>query len=342
MPIISALMSVYNGAEFVAETIESILAQTYTDFELIIVNDGSTDQTRQVIENFNDDRIRLFNFEHNQGIGPALTWGLSKVRGKYIAKVDSDDISLPTRFEEELKYLQENPEIDLVGSFMEYFPHNEEVRMSQRYHYCKEVIEKELNSVVSWQEMREKLFWFCAINHPNMMGKTEVIKKIGYLDVPVGTDYHLFYNLNKLGHKMANIPKVLVKMRVINSSITATKKDKFFRDVLYRIKREEIRNLFIGNKLNYIWGSGVMGQQLLTALTNDGLFETVNGFIDSDPTKDRQIVMNKAIYSPEILKEITEDQKGKVIIASQPGKFEIAAYLENMGYKHLEDYLVYY
>ena len=81
MPVISALMSVYNGAEFIAETIESILAQTYTDFELIIVNDGSIDQTRQVIENFNDDRIRLFNFEQNQGIGPALTLGLSKVRG---------------------------------------------------------------------------------------------------------------------------------------------------------------------------------------------------------------------------------------------------------------------
>jgi len=342
MPVISALMSVYNGAEFIAATIESILAQTYTDFELIIVNDGSIDQTRQVIENFNDDRIRLFNFEQNQGIGPALTLGLSKVRGEYIAKVDSDDISLPTRFEEEIKYLQENPEIDLVGSFMEYFPHNEEVRMSQRYHYCKEVIEKELNSVVSWLEMREKLYWFCAINHPNMMGKTEVIKKVGYLDVPVGTDYHLFYNLNKLGHKMANIPKVLVKMRVIDSSITATKKDKFFKDVLYRIKKEEIRNLFTGKELNFIWGSGIMGQQLLTALTNDGLLETVHGFIDSDLTKTGKIVMDKTIYSPKILEETKEGQKAKVIIASQPGKLEIAARLENMGYKHLEDYLVYY
>ena len=342
MPEISALMSVYNGEEYVAETIESILAQTYADFEFIIVNDGSTDGTKEIIESFKDRRIKLFNLKKNQGIGLALNFGLSKVKGRFIAKVDADDISLPTRFEEEREYLLQNPEIDLVGSFMEYFPHNDEVKTSQRYKYYKNVIEKELNSVVTWQDMRKKLYWFCALNHPNMMGKTEVIKKVGYIDASVGEDYHLFYNLNKLGHKMANIPKVLVKMRVTAGSSTAINKNQFFRDVLYRIKREEIRNLFIGNKLNYIWGSGVMGQELLYALTNDGLFKKITGFIDSDPSKTGKIVMDKTIYSPKILEELKEGQKGKVIIASQPGKYEIAAYLENMDYKHLEDYLVYY
>ena len=101
MPEITALMSVYNGEEFIAETIESILNQTYPDFEFVIVNDGSTDRTKEIIESFKDDRIKLFNLDGNRGVGPALNYGLSKVKNKYVVKVDADDISVPTRFEEQ-------------------------------------------------------------------------------------------------------------------------------------------------------------------------------------------------------------------------------------------------
>ena len=225
---------------------------------------------------------------------------------------------------------------------MEYFPHNEEVEIDHRYKYFKNVIEKELNSVVTWQEMKKKLFWFCALNHPNMMGKTEVVKKVGYINTPIGEDYYLFYNLNKLGYKMANIPKILVKMRVTNNSLTARKKDKFFKEVLYRIKREEIRNLLCKTHANYIWGSGSMGQDLLFALTQDRIDNLIQGFIDSDQSKQGNKVLDKVIYSPQILDKDQNGVKAKVIVASQPGKFEIVDYLEKNGYKHLDDYLVYY
>ena len=83
MPEITALMSVYNGEEFVAETIESVLTQTYSNFEFIIVNDGSTDSTRKSLKALVTKGIRLFNLTRNQGVGPALQFGLSKVQGVY-------------------------------------------------------------------------------------------------------------------------------------------------------------------------------------------------------------------------------------------------------------------
>lgn len=97
IPEISVLMSVYNGEKYIQEAIDSILNQTYSDFELIIINDGSTDQTREIIESYQDERIKLFNFKKNKGVGAVLKFGLTQVNGRYIAKADADDINHPER-----------------------------------------------------------------------------------------------------------------------------------------------------------------------------------------------------------------------------------------------------
>jgi len=339
---LTALMSVYNGEEFVAEAIESILAQTYSDFEFVIVNDGSTDKTREIIERFRDSRIKLFNLEQNRGVGRALSFGLSKIQSKYLVKVDADDISLPTRFAEQKEYLDTHPEISVVGSFVEFFPHNESVKNSARFQTFQTVINKEINSLVDWKDISARMYWYCAMTHPTMMGRTDVLKKVGYEDFPMGTDYNLFYKLNKLGFKMANIPKVLVKMRVSDTSITATKNEIFFRESVYRIKKEEITRLLNNSEDVYIWGAGSMGQNLFYALNINGFGLKVKGFIDSDQSKQGKKILDKEIYSPQILGQVCPEGKAKVIVASQPGKFAIVSYLEGLGYKHLEDYLVYY
>lgn len=340
MAELSALMSVYNGAEFVAEAIESILAQTYSDFEFIIVDDGSTDATREIIESFKDRRIRLFTLAQNQGVGPALNYGLSRVQSKYVVKVDADDISVPTRFEEQKKFLDNNPEISIVGSFLEFFPHSEKVANSARYQSYKTLFEKEINSLTTWEEIREKMYWFCAISHPSFMGRTTVTKIVGYEDFPMGTDYNLFYKLNKLGYKMANLPRVLVKMRMSEGSITAKNLERFFVESVYRIKRDEIEYLLANSDELYVWGAGYMGQKALDALIKNGNSRKVKGFIDSDPAKHDKIINGWQVFSPDVAKY--GKGRASVIVASQPGKFEIVERLEKYGYKHLENYLVYY
>ena len=98
-PLVSVIMPVYNGEQFLSESIESVLNQQLTNFELIIVNDGSSDGTQEIIGSFIDSRIVLINFGKNLGISNALNAGIARARGQFIARMDSDDICLPSRFQ---------------------------------------------------------------------------------------------------------------------------------------------------------------------------------------------------------------------------------------------------
>lgn len=118
-PEITVLMSVYNGERFLMEAIESILNQTYRDFEFLIINDGSTDSSREIILSYNDPRIRLIDNEQNMGLTRSLNKGLRLARGNYIARMDADDISMPERLERQLGFMERNPDIGLLGSWIE-------------------------------------------------------------------------------------------------------------------------------------------------------------------------------------------------------------------------------
>ncbi|MCX5904811.1 MAG: glycosyltransferase [Proteobacteria bacterium] len=114
-PTVSVLMSVYNGEQFLGEAVESILDQTYRDFEFIVVNDGSTDGTGKILEAYHDKRIVLIHQRH-AGLTKALNQGLSMARGAYIARMDADDISLPERLEKQIAFLEDSPAVGLISS----------------------------------------------------------------------------------------------------------------------------------------------------------------------------------------------------------------------------------
>ncbi len=109
-PKITVLMSVYNGEKYLRNAVGSILNQTITDFEFIIINDGSTDGSREILESYNDDRIVLIN-QNNTGLTKALNKGLSLARGEYVARIDADDSANPARLEKQLIFLRNNQEI---------------------------------------------------------------------------------------------------------------------------------------------------------------------------------------------------------------------------------------
>jgi len=115
-PLVSVVMPVYNAAAYVAQAVKSILNQTYTHFELIIVDDGSTDSSCQIIEQFTDKRIKFIRFEQNQGIVAALNKGLALAQGKYIARMDADDISFEHRFDLQVKFLEAHDDVGVLGT----------------------------------------------------------------------------------------------------------------------------------------------------------------------------------------------------------------------------------
>ena len=117
-PRISVILPAYNSEKYIAEAIESILNQSYKDFELIILNDGSTDKTPEIIQKYadTDKRITFVNNTENRGLIAVLNQGLDMARGEYIARMDSDDISLPERFDKQVKYLDNNPDVGVLGT----------------------------------------------------------------------------------------------------------------------------------------------------------------------------------------------------------------------------------
>ena len=203
MPTISVLMPVYNGEKYVKETIDSVLNQTYTDFEFIIVNDGSTDKTREIIEGYTDQRIKLYNLDKNRGVGFASNFAVNKAQGKYIARVDSDDIYHPDRLLLQKKFLDDNPDIALVKTFVEYFG-DEDVKETERYNTIKTISERDKNNCVTPEDISRELFWCCCIPHTTIMVRTEVMKKFGYEDLRCCEDYNLFYKMNIEGYKMVH------------------------------------------------------------------------------------------------------------------------------------------
>ncbi|HKQ33129.1 MAG TPA: glycosyltransferase family A protein, partial [Thermodesulfobacteriota bacterium] len=116
-PKVTVLMTVYNGEKFLNEAIDGILNQTFRDFEFLIINDGSTDGSREIIKSYKDPRINLVDNESNIGLTASLNRGLSLAGGEYIARQDADDISLPERLEKQISILERNPDIALLGSW---------------------------------------------------------------------------------------------------------------------------------------------------------------------------------------------------------------------------------
>lgn len=121
IPLVTVLMAVYNGEAYLGEAIESILNQTLSNFEFIIIDDASTDNSRILAKSYDDPRIRVLSNSHNLRLGESLNRGMKIARGKYIARMDADDISLPQRLEKQVSFMESHPEIGVSGSWLECF-----------------------------------------------------------------------------------------------------------------------------------------------------------------------------------------------------------------------------
>lgn len=194
-PQISIIMPAYNAEKYVAEAINSILAQTFTDFEFIIINDASADSTKNIIESFQDPRIKLINNEQNQGVAKSLNIGISAAKGKYIARMDADDISLPQRFQTQFDFMEQNPDIDICGSWAKTFGAEE----------------KSIKFPEKHVDIKDSSFFSCAMVHPTVMFKKDLNLQY-FSDFTRAEDYDLW--CRKIDSwKFANISKVLLFYR---------------------------------------------------------------------------------------------------------------------------------
>ncbi len=206
-PKVSVLMPVYNGELYLREAIDSILNQTFTDFELIAIDDGSTDGSVAVIKTYTDPRIRLIANPVNQGLGCILNQGNELARAEYIARMDCDDISLPTRLEKQVRYLDRHPDVAIVGAQAIYIGTNGEITDNQ--HMILRPLEQ---SSIRWTSSYENPFY-----HPLVMYRKQILwVKLGGYDptVSIAEDYEMWLRLLDRNYQGANLAEVLLKYRI--------------------------------------------------------------------------------------------------------------------------------
>lgn len=206
-PLISVVLSVYNGERYLRQSIESILNQSFTDFEFIIIDDGSTDSSKKIITSYDDSRIRFISHE-NRGLVAALNEGIGVARGRYIARQDDDDVSLRHRFKTQVALLESNKELVVVGSSIIVI--NEQGERTAEHRILLED-----------RELRDELLIRSPFAHGSIMVKTEAIKRAGLYreEYWPAEDYDLWVRIAAQG-KLANVDEPLYKYRVNNEGIS--------------------------------------------------------------------------------------------------------------------------
>lgn len=204
IPRVSVVMPTRNAGPFLRPAIEGILNQSFRDFELIVINDGSTDNTPEILGGFNDDRLIVLTNERNLGIAASTNLGLAASRGEYVALQDSDDLSLPHRFQTQVEFLNAHPEIALIGPAMATLIDENGRALEDFYHPAEEI------------DLRWKMLWTSPIHHTGVMARRKAILDVGGYSVDpffkYGSDYE-FLSRVAMRYRVANLTSPLVLWR---------------------------------------------------------------------------------------------------------------------------------
>ena len=201
-PMVSVIMPVYNAQAFLRTAIDSILNQTFTDFEFIIFDDGSIDDSLKIIQSYEDPRIRIVSGRGNRKLVPPLNDAIRMAKGKYLARMDSDDISLPNRLEKQVVFMENHPDVDVCGTFFRTI--GGRVDVSKTY-------------PVFDSDIKLSMLFFCSLAHPSVvMRRSTMIKKDFFYDEQFlyAEDYDLWSRMTLAGCIFHNIPEVLLRYRI--------------------------------------------------------------------------------------------------------------------------------
>jgi len=242
-PLISVLMPCYNAMPFLPMALDSIVNQTYKNLEIICINDGSTDETPQILEEYarKDSRIIVVHNAKNIKLIKTLNKGVGMVNGQYIARMDADDICVENRIEIQLQFMLEHPEIDVLSTGNIIIDED------------GNIIKKSTPIAITSMGTFFSSFLFVPIGHPDVIGKTEVFKQNPYLDDESALhaeDYELWSRLLRKEHKLFTIPEYLLYFRKNKNSVsnlyTDVQDDNFAKCVQLHIYEYFNKNIPIG------------------------------------------------------------------------------------------------
>ena len=265
MPRVSVILPAYNAEAYLKEAIDSILNQTFPDFQLIVINDCSADGTEEIIRQYADPRLVPVKNEKNLGIAATLNRGLSLAQGDYIARMDADDISLPHRLERQVAYLDTHPDIAVLGTNVETFDENGPLCTGW--------------SSTDPAQMKADLFFSCGLAHPSVMMRKSVIQALGGYDPEFEglEDYELWFRVAR-SHGVTTLPEVLFRYRVHSGQVTKNPSEKYMTR-LRALKSRQLAQLGLPEQELEQYLALSMGKRPRTGeelLCADGFFHRVS------------------------------------------------------------------
>ena len=277
-PAVSILMPVRNEGRFLPAALASLRAQTLQEWELVAVDDGSTDATPALLASAaeKDPRLRVL-LSPERGLVPALNAGLAACRGDLVARMDGDDVCHPRRLAEQVRFMSENPDVGLVACSFHHFPrHHLKVGML--------AYEEWQNSLISHEQIARDLFVESPFVHPSIMIRSQLLTGIGgYRDLGWAEDYDLWLRLAAAGTRFARLPDHLFFWRDRPECATRTMSE-YTAEAFRRCKAHHLRNGFLRDtEAVTLIGAGLEGRAWRKALAETGI--GVSRWVDLDPRK---------------------------------------------------------
>ena len=307
-PTISVLMPVYNCALYLAETIESILNQTFSDFELVVLDDGSTDSSAEIVRSYTDSRIVYHCNEKNLGLANNLNVGLRMARGKYIARMDGDDISLPERFQTQIDFLEAHPDIDLCSCGLQMFGTEDTVWVRE----------------ADPEAVKITMMFYSPVLHATSIWRRESFEKHNlYYDQNAfpAEDYEL-WSRAVFHCKLVNIPQVLYRYRIHGIQVTKTddRRDEKCRQIRINYTSRALPTLgqqkseIIADVLSADFQITINNYRHFKAVINDVISANgVDNFFDSGLLKRRLIKQ----YQSKVINFLRENNSLNVVLIKE-------------------------
>jgi len=330
-PGISVLLPVRDAEEHLPACVASLESQTLGDFEVLAVDDGSVDGTRRILEGWagRDPRVRVL-LQGREGLVAALEHARTSARGRYLARMDADDLAEPRRLERQLELMEGRPDVAGCGSGVAYFPAGEVKGGALRY-------QRWLNALVEPAQIERDLFVECPLAHPTFFLRSDAVAEVGgYREMGWPEDYDLVLRLWEAGGRFAKVPEVLLFWR--EGALRFSRRHPAYAPEAFRRLKVDVlrRTLLVGREGALVWGAGPTGKAFARTLQDAGV--PVRAFVDLDPRKVGQRVQGAPVVSTDDANRY-RNALCVAAVGQEGARAEIRASLAGMGWREMRDFI---
>jgi glycosyltransferase involved in cell wall biosynthesis len=325
------LFPVRNGADHIQEAIDSVSRQSFREFEVVVVDDGSTDGTPEILREWaeTDGRVRLFS-QNPKGVAAALERARREARGRYLARMDADDIALPGRLEAQLALMESDRSLVACGCQIEYFPEDHVRDGARRY-------QNWINGLVTPDEIERDLFVECPLPHPTFFLRARQVESVGgYRDRGWPEDYDLVFRLWLAGGRFAKVTEPLLRWRESRDRLSRTH-PAYFPEAFRRCKIHYLKATLLRHQNEVVvWGAGPTGKMFARSLQSKGI--GVRSFVDLDPRKIGKSIHGALVVAPEQIQRY----RGTVCLAAvgqRGARTEIRQALRQAGWREMTEFV---